>query len=239
MRLMAPTEAVKVVEANREVIIGIKVRVGKHASGDSGIAPLDIALQVAEQTGLPIMAHIDEPPPSYDEVLARLRKGDVLTHAFRPFPNSPLAGDGKIRSGVLDARARGVIFDIGHGMGSLSFDTARAMLEQGFAPDTISSDVHFLNISGPVFDQAVTLSKFLALGMSLGDVITATTSAPASALRRTDLGTLAPGAAADATIFRVERGEFPMVDSTGVEITGRQLIRPSARVMSGRYTDTL
>ncbi len=88
-QLMAPREAVEVAEANRDVIVGIKVRVGRNSSGDQGTAPLNIALQVAEETGLPLMAHIDEPPPSYEEVLAMLRPGDVLTHAFRPFPNSP------------------------------------------------------------------------------------------------------------------------------------------------------
>lgn len=80
MRLMAAREAVEVIEANRDLIVGIKVRVGRHASGDSGIAPLDVALQAAEQVGLPLMVHIDEPPPSYEAVVDRLRPGDVLTH---------------------------------------------------------------------------------------------------------------------------------------------------------------
>lgn len=127
-RLMAPREAVEVAEANRDVIVGIKVRVGRHASGDQGTAPLDIALQVAEETGLPLMAHIDEPPPSYEAVLAMLRPGDVLTHAFRPFPNSPVTAQGAVKPALREARARGVLFDIGHGKGSFAFRTARAML---------------------------------------------------------------------------------------------------------------
>lgn len=106
-RLMAPREAVEVAEANRDVIVGIKVRVGRHASGDQGTAPLDIALQVAEETGLPLMAHIDEPPPSYEAVLAMLRPGDVLTHAFRPFPNSPVTAQGAVKPALREARARG------------------------------------------------------------------------------------------------------------------------------------
>ena len=89
LRLMSPAEAVEVANANRDVVVGIKVRVGRHASGSSGIVPRDIALSVAEETGLPLMAHIDEPPPSYEEVLQRLRPGDVITHCFRPFPNTP------------------------------------------------------------------------------------------------------------------------------------------------------
>lgn len=159
MRLMNPIDAVKVADANRDVIVGIKVRVGAHASGTSGIAPLDIALQVAEETGLPLMAHIDHPPPSYEEVVERLRGGDVLTHCFRPFPNSPATAQGTVKPCVLRARERGVIFDIGHGKGSFAFKTARAMLANGFPPDTISSDVHALCIEGPAFDQVTTDRK--------------------------------------------------------------------------------
>ena len=138
LRLMAPAEAVAVAEANRDVIVGIKVRVGRNSSGASGTAPLDIALQAANQAALPLMCHIDFPPPSYEEVLARLRPGDVLTHAFRPFPNAPIDHQGRVKDVVREARARGVLFDIGHGKGSFAFKTARAMLANGFLPDTIS-----------------------------------------------------------------------------------------------------
>ena len=99
----------------------------------SGTVPLDIALQVADEVGVPLMAHIDDPPPSYEEVLARLRPGDVLTHAFRPFPNSPATAQGTVKRAVLEARERGVLFDIGHGKGSFAFKTARAMLANGFS----------------------------------------------------------------------------------------------------------
>lgn len=235
MRLISPLDAVEVARANRDTVIGIKVRVGRFASGNSGIAPLDIALQVAEEAGLPLMAHIDEPPPSYDEVIARLRPGDVLTHCFRPFPNSPLAADGRPRRTLFAARERGVLFDVGHGMGSLSFDVARAMLKNGFAPDTISSDVHDLNINGPVFDQATTLSKFLALGMSLADVVQATTARPAAAIRRPLLGTLRAGSIGDATIFSLESGEHELTDSLGNLMIASERIAVSATVLGGRY----
>ena len=120
------------VEANRDMIVGIKVRVGRHASGTRASCR-STAMEVAEETGLPLMAHIDEPPPTYAEVLDRLRPGDVLTHAFRPFPNAPCTADGSVRAAVLKARQRGVLFDIGHGMGSFAFKTARTMLANGFA----------------------------------------------------------------------------------------------------------
>src|SRR5882672_3892294 len=235
IRLLAPLDAVEVANANRDIIIGIKVRVGALASGRSGTVPLDIALQVADEVGMPLMAHIDHPPPSYEEVLDRLRPGDVLTHAFRPFPNVPVDSQGKVKEAVLQARARGVRFDIGHGKGSFAFKTARGMLANGFYPDTISSDVHTLCINGPAFDQVTTLSKFLCMGMPLGDVIAATTANAAMALKRPELGTLKVGSVGDATILSVKRGEFDYVDVVGEHMTGDKRIFSEGVVISGRW----
>ncbi|MGU3405375.1 amidohydrolase/deacetylase family metallohydrolase [Methylobacterium brachiatum] len=234
-QLMAPREAVEVAEANRDVIVGIKVRVGRNSSGDQGTAPLNIALQVAEETGLPLMAHIDEPPPSYEKVLAMLRPGDVLTHAFRPFPNSPVTAQGAVKPALRDARARGVLFDIGHGKGSFAFKTARAMLAGGFLPDTISSDVHQLCIDGPAFDQVTTMSKMLCLGMSLHDVIAASTINAAVALKRMEYGTLKVGALGDATVLSVRDGAFDYVDTRGEHMTGAQRIFSEGVVLRGRW----
>ncbi len=235
IRLMDPQTAVEVADANRDVIIGIKVRVGRHASGDQGVAPLDIALQVAEQSGLPVMAHIDEPPPTYEDVLARLRPGDVLTHAFRPFPNAPCTVQGTVKPAVLNARKRGVLFDIGHGMGSFSFKTARAMLANGFYPDTISSDVHALCINGPAFDQVTTMSKFLCLGMGLSEVIKASTESAAFAVKRPELGSLKPGSVGDATILSVDEGAFDYVDATGEHLAGKHKINSRGVVIGGKW----
>ena len=235
LRLMAPSEAVEVADANRDVIVGIKVRVGQRASGRSGAAPLDIALQAAAEAGMPVMCHIDIPPPSYEEVLERLRPGDVLTHAFRPFPNAPIDHQGKIKDAVLRARQRGVKFDIGHGKGSFAFKTARGMLANGFYPDTISSDVHALCINGPAFDQVTTLSKFLCMGMPLPDVVAATTVNAAMALKRPDLGTLKVGSIGDATILSVRSGEFDYVDVVGEHMTGDKRIFSDGVVIAGRW----
>src|SRR6201987_4100480 len=235
LRLMAPAEAGDVAEANRDVIIGIKGRVGRNAGGTSGAAPLDIALQAAEQAGLPLMCHIDFPPPSYEEVLARLRPGDVLTHAFRPFPNAPVDAQGKVKDAVLRARERGVLFDIGHGKGSFAVKTARGMLANGFYPDTISSDVHALCINGPAFDQVTTLSKLHCMGMSLTEVIAASTVNAAMALKRPELGTLKPGSIGDATILTVATGAFDYVDVVGEHMTGDKRILSEGVVIAGRW----
>jgi len=235
LRLMAPLEAVEVADANRDVIVGIKVRVGQRASGRSGAAPLDIALQAAAEAGMPVMCHIDIPPPSYEEVLERLRPGDVLTHAFRPFPNAPIDHQGRIKDAVLRARQRGVKFDIGHGKASFAFKTARGMLANGFYPDTISSDIHALCINGPAFDQVTTLSKFLCMGMPLRDVIAATTVNAAMALKRPELGTLKVGSIGDATILSVRSGEFDYVDAVGEHMTGDKRIVSDGVVIAGRW----
>jgi len=235
IRLMAPIDAVEVANANRDVIIGIKVRVGAHASGRSGTIPLDVALQVGEEVGLPVMAHIDHPPPTYEEVVARLRPGDVLTHAFRPYPNAPVTAQGTVKQAVIEARRRGVLFDIGHGKGSFAFKTARAMLANGFLPDTISSDVHALCINGPAFDQVTTMSKFLCLGVPLADVIAASTVNAALALKRPELGSLKPGSVGDATILSVKDGRFDYVDVVGEHLTGDRRIVSEGVVIAGQW----
>jgi dihydroorotase len=235
MRLMAAREALAVAEANRDVIIGIKVRVGRHASGPSGIQPLDVALDLADRAGLPLMCHIDEPPPTYADVVDRLRPGDVLTHCFRPFPNAPVDGSGQLRDAVLRARARGVLFDVGHGMGSFSWDTARKALAAGFLPDTISSDVHAMCIEGPAWDLLRTMTKFLSLGLSLSEVVAAATSRPAAALRRPDLGHLRPRAAGDASVLALADLPTQLEDVLGEIMVHPQRLVPQGMVIGGQW----
>ena len=237
MRLMAAREAVQVARANRDVIIGIKVRVGRHSSGPSGIQPLDVALDVAEAAGLPLMLHIDEPPPTYAEVVGRLRKGDVLTHCFRPFPNAPCHADGCVREAVLAARARGVLFDVGHGMGSFSWDTARKMVAAGFWPDTISSDVHAMCILGPAWDLLRTMTKFLAMGMPLGEVVASATVKAAAALQRPELGTLRVGAAGDASVIALEDRAIDLEDVLGEVVVHPQRITARGMVIGGAWAE--
>ena len=235
IRLMAPRDAMEVANANKDLVVGIKVRIGRIASGVSGISPLDVALLVADETNLPMMVHIDEPPPSYSAVVERLRPGDVLTHCYRPFPNAPVDGRGAVRPAVLAARERGVIFDIGHGKGSFSWQTARAMMEAGFPPDVISSDVHTLCINGPAYDQVTTMSKFLYLGMELNDIIAASTVNAARALQRPELGSLSPGSAGDASILDIKEGEFRYEDVLGEFVTGTRRITAEGLVVGGQW----
>jgi dihydroorotase len=237
-RLLAPVDTVEVADRNRDVIVGVKVRVGRNASGEQGTVPLLIARQAAERLGMSMMVHIDEPPPTLDEVLALMRPGDVLTHCFRPFPNTPATADGKVEPFVLKARERGIIFDIGHGMGSFAFRTGRAMLAQNFAPDCISSDVHSLSIEGPAFDLLTTMSKFLCLGMSLTEVIRCTTENPASALKRPELGTFRQGGVGDASVLALENGKFDYVDAVGEHLEGKMRLHARGLVIGGDWLDS-
>jgi dihydroorotase len=235
LRLLNARECLAVAREHADLIVGIKARVGATAGGQSGLAPLALAIEVADELGLPVMAHIDNPPPTREEVLGALRPGDILTHCFRPFPNAPIHGDGQIRKEILEARERGIIFDIGHGYGGLGFRSARAALEQGVQPDVLSSDVHVLSADGPAFDILAVMSKFMALGMSLTEVVKAATAAPARALRRDDLGTLRVGSAGDATIIEDVAGDFLHTDALGETISAERGLALGGVVLSGAW----
>ena len=234
LRLLNPRVCLAVAKRDSDLVAGIKVRIGGGTSGINGIEPLRMALEVAEHSGLPVMAHLDNPPPYRPEVMRALRSGDILTHCFRSFPNTPVTADGRVQQDVQEARARGVIFDIGHGKGSFGFDTAMAMLKNGFLPDVISSDVHTLSIDGPAYDLLITMSKFLALGVALPDVVRMATINPARAARLTDRGTFRVGALGDASVLNIARGEFEYVDSQGETMTGPERLDCAAIVLGGR-----
>jgi dihydroorotase len=235
LRLLDARECARVAEENRDLVLGIKVRVGRGTSNELGNMPLEMALDVAEEIGMPIMAHLDNPPPSRKDVLKLLRPGDILTHCFRPFPNAPATADGLVREEVLEARARGVIFDIGHGGGSFGFKTTRAMLANGFLPDVISSDVHILSINGPAFDLLTTMSKFLVLGLDLPTVIRLATHNAAAAIRKPELGTLKPGSVGDASILELRDGSFEYLDVIGEKVVGKQRLLAAGVVVGGKW----
>jgi dihydroorotase len=232
VRLLDARECLEVAQQHRDLIVGIKVRVGRNTSEAHGVFPLELAVEVAEELALPVMAHIDFPPPRRRDMLDRLRPGDVLTHCFRPFPNAPVVR-GEVRAEMLEARERGVLFDLGHGMGGFGFAATRPMLEAGFLPDVISSDVHTLSEHGPAFDLLHTMSKLHCLGMSLSEVIGAATVRPAAALRRPDLGTLAPGAVGDAAVLDVVEGHFDYVDVLGEQLAGERRLEVRHVVVGG------
>ena len=234
MRLMDTALCAEIARANPDLIRGIKVRIGLNTSGVNGIAPLYHAIEAADRAGLPVMCHIDRPPPRYTDVLEVLRPGDTLTHCFKPFPNAPCRADGQVKEACWTARERGVLFDIGHGAGSFDWGVAEAMLAAGFPPDIISSDVHVLCVDGPAYDNMETMSKFLHLGMALPEIVRAVTATPANVLRRPDLADLSVGSTGDATVMRIEEGRFTLTNSTGQTRSARQRFALDSMVVAGQ-----
>lgn len=229
--------AIETIEAHRDLIVGIKIRLDRGTVGNNNDHPLWLAREVADHVGLPIMVHIGTPPPALHQILAGLRAGDIITHAFRGDERGigGIVINGKIRPEVWEARARGVHFDIGHGAGSFGIPAARIALAEGFLPDTISTDLHQLSIQpGLAVDLPTVLSKFMALGMSLEEVIQRATVAPARALGRTDqIGSFRIGAPADLAVFDLVDGDFIFHDVLGNSITGTQQLRNTLTLRGG------
>jgi dihydroorotase len=195
---------------------------------------------VGEEAGMPPMCHIDHPPPSYEEVLARLRPGDVLTHAFSGAPNiagkfTNIVQDGKLLPAALAAKQRGVIFDVGHGGGSFDYTIAEPAIQQGCPPDTISSDIHVFSGNSPGMPYLTwVMSKFMGLGFSLEQVVAMATVNPAKAINRAPkLGTLAVGAPADVSILELVEGAVSFVDTRNNKRDGKAHLKPVQTVAAG------
>ena len=235
LREMLPVDrCIAKIEDNRDRIIGVKVRIGGPVTGELGLGALELALEAAEAVGLPLMTHIGGPPPSYADVVAMLRPGDILTHCYRPSPNSALGEDGKILPEIRAARERGVLFDIAHGMGAFGYETAEAALEAGFPPDLISSDVHVIAVEGPGFDLLHTMSKLLNCGLPLQEVIGMSANRPALAIRRPELGHLGVGAVADITVLRQMDSNYLFEDVVGKTRQGTSLLQPVSVYLGGK-----
>jgi dihydroorotase len=237
LHLLNVPHVVRTLKAWPESVVGIKIRVGRSSTASLGAMPLHLAIAASEQAGnAPVMAHIGaDMPPRLEEIIDPLRKGDIVTHCYTPKMNKPLTTKGQLRDCMVAGRERGVIMDVGHGAGSFGFDVCRAMLELGFTPDVISSDVHLYSVDGPAYDVLVTMSKFLCLGLPLPDVIRAATAAPAAAMRRSDIGTLAPGAAGDAVLLETRKGPVVYVDAIGGEMKADRRLVPRGVVLGGRW----
>ena len=228
-------EAIRTGREHREYILGIKARLGRQQSAGNDLEALKRALQAANVLDGFVMIHVGGTKTPLLQMVDMLRPGDVVTHAFHGNSHGILDDSGKVIDGFVEARDRGVIFDIGHGRGSFSFDVAEKALSQGFYPGNISSDLHVYNIEGPVHDQLTTLSKFLHLGLSLEEVIRLSTETTAKAMGLDDrLGTLRVGAEADVTLMRLEEGHFPFEDSLGVKAEGTQRLTHALTIRGGK-----
>jgi dihydroorotase len=225
---------IRTIDAHRDVILGVKVLASQTHCGLMGVEPVKLAVQAADLTGTKVMCHIGNAPPVIQDVLRLLRPGDVVTHCWHGKPGGILDRDGQPIREARAAAERGVVFDIGHGNASFAFETARQAMSAGFPLHSISTDIHQLCIRGPVFDMATTMSKFLHLGMGLSEVIRLSTSGPAAAIGKGDaLGSLRVGREADLTLFRVEDGEFPVMDAERKTEKAARMIRPVWCIRAG------
>ncbi|QMJ02065.1 amidohydrolase/deacetylase family metallohydrolase [Citrobacter freundii] len=230
-------DAVKqAVQRHPDFIVGLKARMSSSVVGENGIIPLDHAKAMQAQNGdLPLMVHIGNNPPDLDEVAERLTAGDIITHCYNGKPNRILTPEGELRASVTRAISRGVRLDVGHGTASLSFAVAKRAISLGILPHTISSDIYCRNrISGPVHSLANVMSKFLAIGMSLPQVIECVTASAADGLRLKNKGRLQVGLDADLTLFTLKRQPAVLVDAENDSLQAEQLLVPLAAIRAGK-----
>jgi len=222
LRYADPGKVADTIIENRDLIVGVKVRQGSAQVGDNGVEPLKLAIEAAERADVPIMCHIGA-GVRLPEILKLMRPGDVITHCFQGVGDSILDEKGRVIPDAWAARQDGVIFDVGHGGGSFSYEVAQQAMQQGFISDVISTDLHVGSINGPVYDLPTTLSKFLHLGLSLEAVIEKATIRPAKAIQRDDeIGYLKIGSPANITVLDLLDGEFEFFDAHRKKFVGHQ-----------------
>ena len=235
LRFADVEKAIEVIERNRDIIQGVKVRMSRSIVGDNGIQPLLLAKRAAEAVKMPIMVHVGNTPMPLADILGEMRRGDILTHCFHGSENGILDNQGNILDAVRKAVNKGVNLDVGHGRGSFSFNVAEKALAQGVSPQTISSDLHHYNVFGPVYNLATTVSKFLYLGLSLNEALSKVTLTPAKLLGiDEELGNLRKGSIADVSIFKLKKGNFSFLDTVGKTVVGNRLLKPAAVVKGGK-----
>jgi dihydroorotase len=232
-RLIDEDKIEKVVDANRDIIVGIKIMATGGALGSEGLKPLARARKLGDNLKIPLLVHIgeswtkDATPVHVGDVLKYLRAGDIVTHMFTVHPGGLLDPNGNLWPQVRDAKESGVLMDVGHGLHNLNFDVARKVLDQGLHPDGVSTDGHRGNRAGPVYDLPTTMAKLIALGFSLNQVVEMATVNAAKLLGRSDeLGFIRVGSPANISVLRVEEREWKAVDSQKGTIQARQALVP-------------
>ena len=235
LRFADVDRAVRTCETHKDDIVGVKIRMSKGLVGENGREGLKRACEVRDATGLPLMVHPNASPLSFDEMIDALRPGDIVTHCFHQSDTGILDDSGAVRSSARRAAEIGVLFDVGHGQGSFTFDVAEAAMSQDFTPDVISSDLHVYNVNGPVYDLVTTVSKFLDLGLSLEQALEKVTAAPARAMGVLgEIGALRPGAKADLAVLDLKAGDFVFADTRGRTRPAEHKLEAVSTIRAGR-----
>ena len=227
----------KTVAENADVVLGVKVRITDSVVGQNGLEPLRRAIRAATMAGpqFRVMCHIGAAPGSMSDLLDLLRPGDILTHAYSGAGNN-IVQNGQLLPAAKAAKARGVIFDVGHGGGSFDYTVCEPAMQQGAPPDTISSDLHAVSINSPGYPTLPNvMSKFLGLGLPLEEVVARATWEPAKIIGRVPgLGTLMIGAPADISIFDLLDGPTEFVDTRNNKRSATKKLVPWLTVKGGR-----
>jgi dihydroorotase len=228
-------KAREAVQRNRQWIVGIKARLSRGVSADRDLEVLRRAQQVAAPLNIPVMIHIGDTVSPLPSILELLRPGDIVTHMYAP-TQGILDAQGRVIPEVRAARRRGVLFDFGNGRTEhWNWAIAERALAQGFAPDTISSDLDLAGHTQQVFDLPTVLSKFLALGMPLPQVIARATTNPSKVFREFNgYGSLRPGSTADVSIFELANGDFEFVDNFKTRRIGHQKLIARTVIVGGK-----
>jgi dihydroorotase len=222
-----PQKVIAAARRHRPAVVGIKVHLQAHKSR----RPKDLEMEfmrrgiaAAEGAGLPLMAHINETYYPLRDHLALMRKGDIFTHCFNDYEQTrPVDATGNVLPEAWESRERGVIWDVAmsHEHPHFRFAVAERFLEQGFPPDTISSDNNKEHATEDVYDLQTTVSKFLAIGMDLDKAIECVTANPAKVFDfGVEIGTLKRGSEADVSVFELEKGRFAFTDGSGQNRVG-------------------
>ena len=241
-----PEETIKVIELNRDIIKGIKIRAIGGLIENQGIKAVKLAKKIATDAGLPLRVHtgIDDQVPAMNkvetftaELLSLLEEGDIISHIYTHLPGGVIRPDGTVVPELWEAIKRGVVLDVGHAIFMFSFDIAKKGLEKGILPTTLSTDFSGYNLDSPVvLSLAVTMSKFMALGLSLEQVLEMTTINAARVLNENERrGTLKVGMPADLTIAELVEGDFTFYDrrEKNTILKGKQLFEPNMTIKSG------
>lgn len=218
-----------------DTLLGLKIKQEAGVVGDLGVKPMHAAVALAEELGCPVAVHTTDPAVPVAALVRLFRAGDIYAHAFHGKGSTIIGEDGHVLATVKEARRRGVLFDCAHGRSHFSLKTARSAINEGFFPDIISSDLSrfSFNIS-PAFNLPWVMSKLLALGMPLYDIIAACTSTPARAINMPlEIGTLAPGACADIALFKLARRQVTFTDIHREIQTGENLLIPQMTLLAG------
>ena len=215
-------------------IVGLKARMSHSVVKNNGIKPLKHARKLADAVDLPIMVHIGNAPPPLVEILPLLKQGDIVTHSFHGKKGGILDEKGALIPEAREALNAGVIFDVGHGTSSFSYEVMKQYKRQYDYPFTISTDIYLANYDNPVGSLMTTMSKLLALGFPLEELVAAVTSKPAKALSLKEQGTFQAGTRADVTIFSIKEGEVSLTDSEGQQMIVDKLLTPCYTLREGK-----